>query len=56
MSRGGLLLRCVRTGVELGYVPVQEAVCRGPRPARLLPLPRQSPVPPRRAPSPHAGS
>src|SRR5262245_38008400 len=56
MSRGGLLLRCVRTGVELEYVPVQEAVRRGPRPARLLPLPRQSPVPPRRAPSPHAGS
>jgi hypothetical protein len=44
MSRGGLLLRCVREGVELPYVPVHEAVRRGPRPARLLPLPRRPPA------------
>jgi len=41
MSRGGLLLRCVRAGVELEYVPIREAVRRGPRPARLQPLPRR---------------
>ena len=37
MSRGGLLLRCVRAGRELRYVPVAGAVRRGPRPARLEP-------------------
>jgi|SRR5262249_26829979 len=41
MSRGGLLLRCVRAGVELEYVPVREAVRHGPRPSRLQPLPRR---------------
>jgi hypothetical protein len=35
MSRGGLLLRCVRAGVELDYVPVAGAVRHGPRPPRL---------------------
>ena len=35
MSRGGLLLRCVRAGQELAYVPVAGAVRRGSRPARL---------------------
>jgi hypothetical protein len=35
MSRGGLLLRCVRTGRELRYVPVAGAARHGPRPARL---------------------
>jgi len=35
MSRGGLLLRCVRAGAELEYVPVGGAVRRGPRPPRL---------------------
>jgi hypothetical protein len=35
MSRGGLLLRCVRSGEELAYVPVAGAVRHGPRPARL---------------------
>jgi len=44
MSRGGLLLRCVRAGVELEYVPVHEAVRRGPRPSRLQPLPRRPPA------------
>jgi hypothetical protein len=37
MSRGGLLLRCVRAGVELDYVPVTGAVRHGPRPPRLTP-------------------
>jgi hypothetical protein len=35
MSRGGLLLRCVRAGRELVYVPVAGALRRGGRPARL---------------------
>jgi hypothetical protein len=35
MSRGGLLLRAVRAGVELDYVPVAGAVRHGPRPPRL---------------------
>ena len=39
MSRGGLLLRCVRAGEELSYVPVKGAVRHGPRPARLEPIP-----------------
>jgi hypothetical protein len=38
MSRGGLLLRCVRSGEELPYVPVTGAVRHGPRPPRLPPL------------------
>ncbi len=35
MSRGGLLLRCVRAGQELDYTPVAGAIRRGSRPARL---------------------
>jgi hypothetical protein len=35
MSRGGLMLRCARSGVELPYVPVQGAVRHGARPPRL---------------------
>lgn len=35
MSRGGLLLRCVRAGRQLEYSAVAGAVRRGPRPARL---------------------
>jgi|SRR5437588_4885300 len=35
MSRGGLLLRCVRTGTELPYAPLIGAVRHGPRPPRL---------------------
>jgi len=42
MSRGGLLLRCVREARELDYMPVVGAVRRGPRPPRLAPLPRSS--------------
>jgi hypothetical protein len=38
MSRGGLLLRCARSGEELPYVPVQGAVRHGPRPPKLTPL------------------
>jgi hypothetical protein len=38
MSRGGLLLRCVRDGAELDYVPVRGAVRHGPRPPRLSPV------------------
>jgi hypothetical protein len=38
MSRGGLLLRCVRDGRELDYVPVRGAVRHGPRPPRLTPV------------------
>jgi hypothetical protein len=35
MSRGGLLLRCARAGVELPYVPVRGATRHGARPPRL---------------------
>lgn len=35
MSRGGLLLRCARTGVQLDCVPVRGAVRHGPKPPRL---------------------
>jgi hypothetical protein len=40
MSRGGLMLRATRAGVELGYTPLHGAVRRGARPARLPRLPR----------------
>jgi len=35
MSRGGLLLRCARTGVQLDCVPVRGAVRHGPKPPNL---------------------
>lgn len=35
MSRGGLMLRAARAGVELPYRPVEGAVRHGPRPPRL---------------------
>ncbi|HEY7518265.1 MAG TPA: hypothetical protein VIE36_08230 [Methylomirabilota bacterium] len=38
MSRGGLLLRCVRAGRELDYVPVAGAIRHGVRPPRLARL------------------
>jgi hypothetical protein len=41
MSRGGMLLRAARDGVELGYVPVLGATRHGPRPQRLPRLPRR---------------
>ena len=40
MSRGGLLLRAARSGAELSYVPVADAVRHGPRPAKLDPRTR----------------
>ena len=40
MSRGGLMLRCVREGVQLTYVPVLTGERRGPRPAKLSKLAR----------------
>ncbi|MGE5361431.1 MAG: hypothetical protein ACM3NQ_20630 [Bacteroidales bacterium] len=41
MSRGGLLLRAVRAGLELTYVPVKGAVRHGARPPKLPPIPRR---------------
>ena len=38
MSRGGLLLRCVRAREELSYAPVMGAVRHGPRPPKLEPI------------------
>jgi hypothetical protein len=35
MSRGGLMLRCARSGEELTYVPAASAVRHGPRPPKL---------------------
>jgi hypothetical protein len=43
MSRGGLMLRSVDSGVELDYVPIAGAVRNGRRPPRLEPLDRQRP-------------
>jgi hypothetical protein len=40
MSRGGLLLRAVRAGQELDYMPVIGSARRGTRPPRLTPLRR----------------
>ena len=37
MSRGGLLLRCVREGRELDYIPVAGSVRHGVRPPKLGP-------------------
>lgn len=42
MSRGGLMLRCARAGVELTYVRVATAMRHGPRPPKLPKLPRYS--------------
>jgi hypothetical protein len=38
MSRGGLMLRCARNGVELDYIAASTAVRRGRRPAKLSKL------------------
>lgn len=35
MSRGGLMLRCARSGTELSYAPVRGAVRHGARPPKL---------------------
>jgi hypothetical protein len=37
MSRGGLMLRCVKASHELDYVPVTDAVRTGRRPPKLSP-------------------
>jgi hypothetical protein len=37
MSRGGLMLRCVDSGIELDYVPIAGAVRQGKRPPKLVP-------------------
>jgi hypothetical protein len=42
MSRGGLLLRQVRAGEELTYVPLGKLTRHGPRPPKLPRLPRRS--------------
>jgi hypothetical protein len=44
-SRGGLLLRCARAGVELPYQAVAGAVRHGPPPPRLPPLRRAAASP-----------
>jgi hypothetical protein len=38
MSRGGLMLRCAQSRLELEYVPVISAIRHGARPAKLSPL------------------
>jgi hypothetical protein len=38
MSRGGLLLRQVREGRELEYIPIAGAVRHGARPPKLKPM------------------
>jgi hypothetical protein len=42
MSRGGLMLRCAQTGLELNYVSVCSAVRRGSRPPKLSPNRRRA--------------
>jgi hypothetical protein len=37
MSRGGLMLRCVESGLELDYVPIAGAIRQGKRPPKLVP-------------------
>jgi hypothetical protein len=37
MSRGGLMLRCVDSGLELDYMPIAGAVRQGKRPPKLAP-------------------
>jgi hypothetical protein len=38
MSRGGLMLRCARSGQQLTYVPVDTAQRHGERPPKLPPI------------------
>lgn len=35
MSRGGLMLRCARSGIELTYAPAHKTTRHGPRPPKL---------------------
>jgi hypothetical protein len=41
MSRGGLMLRCVQSGIQLNYVPIQDAARHGCRPPKLMRLTRK---------------
>jgi hypothetical protein len=41
MSRGGLMLRCARSGEELSHVSLRGAIRHGPRPAKLEPWQKQ---------------
>jgi hypothetical protein len=41
MSRGGLMLRCVRGGLQLTYVPVVSGARHGAKPPKLPKLPRE---------------
>ena len=45
MSRGGLMLRCARSGEQLTYVQVATAMRHGPRPPKLPKLSRKSQTP-----------
>lgn len=45
MSRGGLMLRCVHSGIELDYVPVATSNRHGVRPPKLAPMYKVSPLP-----------
>jgi hypothetical protein len=49
MSRGGMLLRAARSGDELSYVPIYNAVLHGPRPPKLPKERRGAPPDGRRA-------
>ena len=40
MSRGGLMLRCVESGVPLAYVSIREGARHGSKPPKLKPLGR----------------
>ena len=42
MSRGGLLLRCVRAGQQLNYSPIGRLTRHGPRPPKLPRISRSS--------------
>jgi hypothetical protein len=44
MSRGGLMLRCVRSGQQLTYVPAATAERHGARPAKLAPMRSNGPA------------
>ncbi len=42
MSRGGLMLRCARAGIQLTYAPLGSLTRHGPRPPKLPKLPRNA--------------
>jgi hypothetical protein len=44
MSRGGLMLRCVRQGVELNYVSIATGERHGPKPATLPKMNTRAPA------------